>query len=114
MIADEVMVMYLGRPVEEGPAEALFREPRHPYTRALFSATPVADPGRRRARIRLEGEPPSPLAPPPGCPFHPRCPLVVDRCRQSYPEIARFGAQRSACWRAAEVPEQLGRPAIAG
>ena len=104
LIADHVMVMYFGRPVEEGPAEAIFAEPRHPYTRALFSATPVADPERDKLRIKLEGEPPSPLSPPGGCPFHPRCPLRIDRCVESYPEIAAFGEQRSACWRADEVP----------
>ena len=102
-IADQVMVMYLGRPVEEGPAEAVFAAPRHPYTRALFAATPVADPERRRERIRLQGEPPSPLSPPSGCPFHPRCPLKIDRCAETYPETMSFGDQRVACWRADEV-----------
>jgi dipeptide transport system ATP-binding protein len=102
-IADQVMVMYLGRPVEEGPAEAVFAAPRHPYTRALFAATPVADPERRRERIRLQGEPPSPLSPPAGCPFHPRCPLKIDRCAETYPETMSFGDQRVACWRADEV-----------
>jgi dipeptide transport system ATP-binding protein len=95
--------MYLGRPVEEGPAEAVFAAPRHPYTRALFAATPVADPERRRERIRLQGEPPSPLSPPSGCPFHPRCPLKIDRCAEAYPETMSFGGQRVACWRADEV-----------
>ncbi|HSF96631.1 MAG TPA: dipeptide ABC transporter ATP-binding protein [Thermohalobaculum sp.] len=102
-IASQVMVMYLGRPVEEGPAEAIFANPRHPYTRALFSATPVADPERRRERIRLQGEPPSPLAPPTGCPFHPRCPLKIDRCAEAYPDRATFGDQQVACWRAGEA-----------
>jgi dipeptide transport system ATP-binding protein len=111
LIADQVMVMYFGRPVEEGPAEAVFAEPRHPYTRALFSATPVADPGRQKLRIKLEGEPPSPLSPPGGCPFHPRCPLRIERCVAEYPEIARFGEQRAACWRADEVPEAWTRQA---
>ncbi len=113
-IADTVMVMYLGRPVEEGDAKAVFGAPRHPYTRALFSATPIADPGHRRDRIRLQGEPPSPLAPPPGCPFHPRCPMKIDRCAEAYPEPAAFDSQRVACWRAAEVPDffaKLRRPA---
>jgi dipeptide transport system ATP-binding protein len=102
-IADQVMVMYFGRPVEEGPAEAVFAAPRHPYTRALFAATPVADPERRRERIRLQGEPPSPLSPPTGCPFHPRCPLKIDRCAETYPETITTGDQRTACWRADEV-----------
>ncbi len=114
LIADEVMVMYFGRPVEEGPAEAIFAEPRHPYTRSLFSATPVADPERQKERIKLEGEPPSPLSPPTGCPFHPRCPLRIDRCVDEYPEVAVFGSQRSACWRASEVPTAWRQHARAG
>jgi dipeptide transport system ATP-binding protein len=102
-IADQVMVMYFGRPVEEGTARAVFAAPRHPYTRALFAATPIADPERRRERIRLQGEPPSPLSPPGGCPFHPRCPLRIDRCTEEYPETMTFDAQRAACWRADEA-----------
>jgi dipeptide transport system ATP-binding protein len=112
-IASQVMVMYFGRPVEEGPAAAVFANPRHPYTRALFSATPVADPDRRRERIRLQGEPPSPLSPPTGCPFHPRCPLRIDRCVEAYPETVSFSDQRAACWRAGEAtpPQSAGAPA---
>ena len=102
-IADQVMVMYFGRPVEEGAAKAVFAAPRHPYTRALFAATPVADPERRRERIRLQGEPPSPLSPPTGCPFHPRCPLKIDRCAEAYPDTMIFGTQSVACWRADEI-----------
>jgi dipeptide transport system ATP-binding protein len=107
-IANDVMVMYFGRPVEEGPAADIFANPRHPYTRALFSATPVADPERRRERIRLQGEPPSPLAPPSGCPFHPRCPMKIDRCAQAYPDIMSFGQQQAACWRAGETATPAG------
>ncbi|HVW57369.1 MAG TPA: dipeptide ABC transporter ATP-binding protein [Rhizobiaceae bacterium] len=86
-IADEVMVMYLGRPVEHGPREAIFAHPQHPYTRALLSATPVADPERKKERIVLRGELPSPIAPPSGCPFHPRCPLAFERCPRERPEL---------------------------
>jgi dipeptide transport system ATP-binding protein len=89
--------------LDEGPAKAVFAAPRHPYTQALFSATPVADPGRRRERIRLQGEPPSPLAPPAGCPFHPRCPLRIERCAEAYPDPVSFGDQRAACWRSGET-----------
>ena len=86
-IADEVMVMYLGRPVEYGTRNQIFADPQHPYTKALLSATPMADPNVKRERIKLTGELPSPLSPPSGCPFHPRCPLVNDRCKQDVPVL---------------------------
>ena len=97
-MADEVLVMYLGRAVEHGPREAIFDAPLHPYTRALLSATPVADPEAKKERIVLEGELPSPFNPPRGCPFNPRCPLVVERCRIEMPPLESKGAQRVACW----------------
>jgi len=97
-IADEVMVVYLGHAVETGSREAIFDDPRHPYTRALLSATPVADPTARRERILLTGEPPSPIAPPPGCPFHPRCPLVFERCRTEKPPVETKRGREVACW----------------
>jgi dipeptide transport system ATP-binding protein len=101
-IADEVMVMYLGKPVEVGPVEDVFANPRHPYTAALLSATPVADPTRKRQRIRLQGELPSPLNPPAGCPFNPRCPNATDICRQSFPEVTELGAHRYYCYHPVE------------
>ncbi len=79
-IADQVMVIYLGHAVEVGTREAIFAAPQHPYTRALLSATPVADPRRKKERIVLQGELPSPFDPPSGCPFHPRCPLAFEPC----------------------------------
>jgi len=91
-IADEVIVMYLGRPVEHASREEIFRAPAHPYTQALLSATPMADPERRRQRIKLEGELPSPLDPPPGCTFNPRCPYANDRCRVEPPVMLRADA----------------------
>ncbi len=95
-IADRVMVMYLGRTVEYGPAPAIFSAPRHPYTKALLSATPVADPARSRQRIKLRGELPSPLAVPPGCPFAPRCWKSTTRCSSYRPELDE-GTHRTAC-----------------
>ncbi|MDO9632928.1 MAG: ATP-binding cassette domain-containing protein, partial [Humidesulfovibrio sp.] len=90
-VCDRIAVMYLGRLVELAPAEALIREPRHPYTRALLSAVPVPDPGHARTREHLVGELPSPLNPPDGCPFHPRCPEVMDICRHEFPPAFRIG-----------------------
>jgi dipeptide transport system ATP-binding protein len=101
-IADEVMVIYLGHVVEIGPREAIFSSPQHPYTRALLSATPVADPDARRERIILKGELPSPFAAPAGCPFHPRCPLAFDRCRTERPPVERKKGRDVACWAVAE------------
>ena len=101
-IADDVMVMYLGHAVEVAPAEALFSRPRHPYTQALLSATPVADPERRGKRIKPVGELPSPLNPPPGCPFHPRCALANDRCKVEMPILAAAGPAQVACHAVAE------------
>jgi dipeptide transport system ATP-binding protein len=97
-IADDVMVMYFGKPVEVGPADEIFTNPRHPYTHALFSATPVADPKRRRQRIHLVGEPPSPLSPPPGCAFAPRCPQAQPDCSKTEPRLERMGTVEIACF----------------
>jgi dipeptide transport system ATP-binding protein len=96
--ADDVMVMYLGRPVEAGPAEAVFDRPEHPYTAALLSATPIADPERTKQRIRLEGELPSPLAPPPGCSFNPRCWRAQAICREHAPPLERKATHEAACY----------------
>lgn len=96
-ISDELAVMYLGRIVESGPKEDIFRAPAHPYTRALLAATPVADPRRRRDKIRIGGELPSPLAPPPGCAFHPRCPFADARCRRERPTLLPQGDRVVAC-----------------
>ncbi|MSR06615.1 MAG: ATP-binding cassette domain-containing protein [Gemmatimonadetes bacterium] len=106
-IADHVAVMYLGRIVETAPAATLYGDPRHPYTRALLSAVPVADPKPGRARIVLAGDPPSPLKPPPGCPFHQRCfhPKKNSRCATERPELRVLdGAHRVACHFADEWP----------
>jgi len=96
--ADDVMVMYLGRPVETGPAEAVFERPEHPYTAALLSATPVADPERQKQRIRLEGELPSPLDPPPGGSFLPRCWRAQAVCREQVPPLEMKTTHAAACF----------------
>lgn len=90
-ISDEVAVMYLGRIVEQGPVDAIFDSPIHPYTRALLSAVPVPKPGAKKKRVILEGDVPSPINPPSGCPFHPRCPEARESCarnRQRLVEVA--------------------------
>ena len=97
-IADRIMVIYLGHAVEIGTREAIFGAPQHPYTRALLSATPSADPAKRKQRIPLVGEPPSPIDPPRGCVFHPRCPQAFDRCRVEEPALERKQGRDVACW----------------
>ncbi|TJZ91289.1 ATP-binding cassette domain-containing protein [Paracoccus gahaiensis] len=95
-MATEIGVLYLGRLAEVGEAEALFATPQHPYTRMLLDAVPdIEMTGRRRKQV--EGEIPSPIDPPPGCPFHPRCPFANDRCRTEVPGLTRRGAQAAAC-----------------
>ncbi len=97
-IADRVGVMYLGQIVEEADAEAIFSHPQHPYTRALLSAVPVADPTVRGVRTVLEGEIPTPLNPPPGCVFSSRCPIAVPLCSERAPElVATSAGHRAAC-----------------
>jgi oligopeptide/dipeptide ABC transporter ATP-binding protein len=86
-ISRRVMVMYLGKIVELGMTEAVVQGPKHPYTQALISAVPQIDAGTQRTRIVLAGEMPSPIHPPPGCPFHPRCPLAEARCRSEPPAL---------------------------
>lgn len=87
-MANDVIVMYLGRPVEVGPKEMVFSNPRHPYTKALLSATPSTDPEAKKARIKLEGELPSPINVPDGCAFAPRCWKAQARCRAERPVLA--------------------------
>jgi oligopeptide/dipeptide ABC transporter ATP-binding protein len=104
-IADRIAVMYLGKIVEVAESEALFAAPRHPYTQALLSAIPLPEPRARKRRMLLEGDVPSPLAVPPGCRFHTRCPYAQARCREEVPLLEDDGAgHRAAChfWR--EIP----------
>jgi oligopeptide/dipeptide ABC transporter ATP-binding protein len=90
-VADRIAVMYLGRIVETGPTDVVFNQARHPYTRALLAAVPIADPTRRgRKREAIQGELPSPIDPPSGCSFHPRCPRATDLCRTEQPALWRY------------------------
>jgi dipeptide transport system ATP-binding protein len=96
-IADHIIVMYLGRVVEYGTRDDIFKKATHPYTRALLSATPVADPARKHERIVLKGELPSPLAPPSGCTFRTRCPIAVAKCSQLSPELESKHGHKISC-----------------
>ena len=96
-LAGRVAVMYLGRIVEDGPVAEVYARPLHPYTRALLESTPRRDPSAPHAKV-LPGEPPSPVAPPPGCPFHPRCPIAEAVCRIENPPLVTHGeGRRVAC-----------------
>jgi len=98
-LCDRVAVMYAGRIVEEGPVAKVFRDPEHPYTRALLDSLPRLDDERDRLAT-IEGEPPDPTDVPPGCPFNPRCPHAMDRCRQEEPELRLLDGRghRASCW----------------
>jgi oligopeptide transport system ATP-binding protein len=104
-VSQRVMVMYLGRVMEIGPAEALFANPQHPYTRALIAAAPIPDPALERARVwqGLPGELPSPLAPPSGCVFRTRCAFADARCAETTPTLTSRASGQVACIRADEI-----------
>jgi oligopeptide/dipeptide ABC transporter ATP-binding protein len=103
-ICDRVAVMYLGRIVELAEAKTLYRTPKHPYTQALLSAVPRIDPKARKDRIILQGDVPSPLAPPPGCPFHPRCP-VKDKPKACFTELPKLRVLGNGAQAACHVAE---------
>ena len=110
-VSDTVAIMYLGRIVERGPVQEIFQRPAHPYTRALLEAVPAPDPRRRRRVVPVQGESPSAVSPPPGCPFHPRCPFAVADCREAVPPLEPLvplvpdskGPHLAACIRKHEI-----------
>jgi oligopeptide transport system ATP-binding protein len=105
-ISDRIAVMYLGKIVELGPAAKVFERPLHPYSKALVSAVPIPDPVRekKRERIILAGDPPSPMNPPSGCPFHPRCPYAIADCARIVPKLENFDeSQQASCIRVREI-----------
>ncbi|MBR9952471.1 dipeptide ABC transporter ATP-binding protein [Eubacteriaceae bacterium Marseille-Q4139] len=104
-ISHRIGVMYLGHLVEVGEADELYGNPIHPYTKALLSAIPIPDPdvAKARSRIRLEGELPTPINPPAGCPFAGRCPYADEQCRKELPPMEDFGGHMAACWHVKEA-----------
>ena len=108
-ISNRVAVMYLGKIVEIASSEELYKDPKHPYTRALFSAIPQPVPNSKRQRIILQGDVPSPIKVPPGCPFHPRCPMARDNCRVDVPALEqKVPGHFAACHYSHLVKQELG------
>ena len=105
-MAQDVLVMYAGRPAEQGSREAVLEHPRHPYTRMLLASTPFVDPARRQVAEVVRGEPPSPLAPQPGCAFASRCPHVRERCRVERPMLRAVEGRLAACHFAEEMSDR--------
>lgn len=108
-LCDRLAVMYLGKIVEQGPADAVFANPRHPYTQALISAIPVPEPDAKSSRIFLQGEPPSPMDPPSGCRFHPRCHLADRTCKTAEPEERTITLGHEVACFMATVPSNEGQ-----
>ena len=102
-VADDVLVMYLGRPVEMGPSELIYNRPLHPYTQALLSATPNIHPDPSKPKIKISGELPNPLSPPSGCAFHQRCPHASERCQVEQPALRLLDARQVACHHAEQI-----------
>ena len=113
MIAHDIAIMYLGRILEVGPADAVFKRQINPYGRALLSSVLYPDPGHERSTFRLEGEIPSPVNMPPGCPLASRCPLMQPRCTEAVPTLDPVGGRRaSACLRTGEIVDAGGPEAL--
>ncbi|MCY1349908.1 Dipeptide transport ATP-binding protein DppD [compost metagenome] len=102
-VANDVLVMYLGRPAEMGPSELIYSRPLHPYTKALLSATPAIHPDPGKPKIKIAGELPNPLDPPSGCAFHKRCPYATERCKVEVPELRLLDARQVACHHAETI-----------
>ncbi|MCB2156741.1 dipeptide ABC transporter ATP-binding protein [bacterium] len=106
-ISDTIAIMYLGRIVEKAPRDIIFQNPRHPYTRALIEAIPKPDPRRKREFVPIGGEAPSPVNPPRGCPFHPRCPFMIEECKAALPPLEKVpesdAEHLAACIRKHEI-----------
>src|SRR5690606_35917089 len=112
-LADRLVVMYLGRVVEEGPCAEIFSSPAHPYTRALLDATPSMKRGKRADRHVLEGDIPNPADPPSGCAFRTRCPLASSVCAEAVPELLQYtGDRRVACFKAGREPGGEGEYSV--
>ncbi len=109
-VSTRVAVMYLGKIVEVAAAADLYRDPKHPYTQALLSAVPIPDPRRKAQRILLKGEFPSPIDPPTGCAFHPRCPYAFERCQKETPPLFDIGGRKSACFLVEEAAVERTGP----
>ena len=109
-ISNRVAVMYLGKVAELASGEDLYRDPKHPYTKALFSAIPMANPKGKRKRIILQGDVPSPINVPPGCPFHPRCPMARDNCKRDVPSLEdkSGGGHWASCHYSQLVAKEMG------
>ncbi|WP_273018692.1 peptide ABC transporter ATP-binding protein [Pseudomonas sp. BW16M2] len=105
-VADQVLVMYLGRPAEMGPKEDIYEKPLHPYTQALLSATPAIHPDPLKPKIRIAGELPNPLNPPDGCAFHKRCPHATERCAKEVPALRQVSTRQVACPAIASMHEE--------
>jgi oligopeptide transport system ATP-binding protein len=110
-ISDRVAVMYLGEIVETAASSQLYGQPLHPYTQALLSAIPTMDPSNRRKRILLEGDVPSPINPPSGCRFHPRCPLAMDVCKTTVPKELDFAGHKIRCHAVEQLASGTSDPA---
>lgn len=113
-ISNRVAVMYLGKIAELAHGDDLYRDPKHPYTKALFSAIPVADPKNKKQRIILQGDVPSPISIPPGCTFHPRCPMVRDNCKVDVPPLEeKVAGHAAACHYSHLVAKEMGPGGVA-